>query len=145
MFWKNRTYAGNKIDTLIGKETTVSGKLETKGIIRIEGNFDGEIHTNSDIFVGDGATIKANVKCANLTLGGKLKGKVEAENKFALRATGVLLGDVTAALFAVEEGAFFNGNFQMQTREKKQKAEIPAVKGPERKLQRKGTDLHVDK
>ena len=134
MFKKNKAYGAKRIDTLIGKETSFTGKLEAKGIIRIDGNFEGEIATKSDIIVGEGAVINGRVKCSNITLAGRLDGKINVENKFDLRASGVLLGDVSAAVLAVEEGALFNGNFQMQINGKNK-----TEKNPVRVLERKSS------
>jgi len=137
VFKKKKTLEAKKIDTLIGKETSMTGKLEAKGIIRIDGNYDGEIVTQSDIIVGENAVIKARVKCMNMTLAGRLEGNVNVENKFELRSSGVLLGDVSAAVLAVEEGAFFSGKCSMEIKEKNQ-AERKAVKVLEKKSLPKG-------
>ena len=117
-----------KIDTLIGKETSMKGTLEAKGIIRIEGTYEGEIITQSDIIVGESAVIKANVKCSNITLAGRLEGKITAGNKFDIRSSGVMLGDVSAAVLSVEEGAFFSGNCQMEIKEERTKPEMNPVR-----------------
>jgi cytoskeletal protein CcmA (bactofilin family) len=117
-----------KIDTVIGKETSMKGTLEAKGIIRIEGAYEGEIITQSDIIVGENAVVKANVKCSNITLAGRLEGKITAGNKFDIRSSGVMLGDVSAAVLSVEEGAFFSGNCQMEIKEERTKPEMNPVR-----------------
>jgi cytoskeletal protein CcmA (bactofilin family) len=149
---KKTNIEAKKIDTLIGKETSMKGALEAKGIIRIEGTYEGEIITQSDIIVGENAVVKANVKCSNIivgenavvkanvkcsniTLAGRLEGKITAGNKFDIRSSGVMLGDVSAAVLSVEEGAFFSGNCQMERKEEKTKLET----NPVRLLENKGS------
>ncbi len=134
-----------KIDTLIGKETSMKGTLEAKGIIRIEGNYEGEIITQSDIIVGESAVIKANVKCSNITLAGRLEGKITAGNKFDIRSSGVMLGDVSAAVLSVEEGAFFRGNSQMEKIEERTKAETNSVRLLEGKGSKKAEGFQGNK
>ncbi len=132
MFKNKKSFEAKKIDTLIGKETSMTGRLEARGIIRIDGNYEGEIYTQSDIIVGENAVIKARVKCHNITLAGRLEGNTNVENKLDIRASGVLIGNVSAAVLSVEEGAFFTGNCQMELKEKNQ-----TEKKPVRILERK--------
>lgn len=134
--FKKKIIEAKKIDTLIGKETVMNGKLEAKGIIRIDGNYEGEINTESDVIIGENAVVKAKVKCSSLTLAGRLEGSIKAENKLDIRSTGVLNGDASAAVLAVEEGAFFNGNCRMEIKEKN-RLEKNSVRILERKSQKK--------
>lgn len=135
--FKKKKVETKKIDTLIGKETVMNGKLEAKGIIRIDGKYEGEIETQSDIVIGEDAVVKGKLKCSNMTLAGRLEGSVKAEAKLDIRSTGVLIGDAKAALLAVEEGAIFDGNCRMEIKEKNHQEKKP-LKILERKPPQKG-------
>jgi cytoskeletal protein CcmA (bactofilin family) len=119
VFKNKKSFETKKIDTLIGKEASMKGKLEAKGIIRIEGAFEGEIHTASDLIVGEKALVVANIRCRNATLGGRVEGNVNAENKLDIRTNGILIGDIKALILTIEDGAYFEGNCKMEIKDKK--------------------------
>ncbi len=114
MFKKNKTNDDKKVDTIIGKETKMSGNLAAKGTIRVDGTFDGDIDTESNVLIGQGAYVKGFVKCSSAVLAGKLEGNVEAEMRLDIHATGVLLGDAVVSTLAVEDGAVFDGQCIME-------------------------------
>ena len=101
------------IDTLIGKETVVKGKIEAQGNIRIDGDFEGDINTTSDIVIGESGRVLGTVNAKNITVAGELQGTVEATGKLELVPTARLIGDVRIAVFVVEDGAIFKGQCEM--------------------------------
>lgn len=112
--FKSREKTNNKkIDTLIGKETKILGKLEAKGIIRVDGFFEGDIITESDVIVGENAVVKGQVKGNNVTLAGRVEGNIESVRKLEIRSSGALIGDMVAGTISIEEGGFFTGNCKM--------------------------------
>ena len=119
MFKNKKSFETKKVDTLIGKETSMKGQLEAKGIIRIEGAFEGEILTASDVIIGEKAVVKADVHCYNATLAGRMEGNVNVENKLDIRANGILMGDIKAVILSIEDGAYFSGNCKMEIKDKK--------------------------
>ncbi|MDO9535714.1 MAG: polymer-forming cytoskeletal protein [Bacillota bacterium] len=119
MFKNKKNFETKKVDTLIGKETSMKGQLEAKGIIRIEGAFEGEIFTASDVIIGENADVKGDVNCYNATLAGRVEGNVNVQNKLDIRANGILIGDIKAVVLSIEDGAYFSGNSKMEKKDKK--------------------------
>ncbi|RJX26761.1 MAG: polymer-forming cytoskeletal protein [Dethiobacter sp.] len=117
--FKKKTPEAKKVDTLIGKETSITGKLEARGILRIDGRYEGDIYAESDIIIGETALIKADVKGINITLAGRVEGNIKAENKLEIRSGGALIGDVTAAVLSIEEGSLFAGSCKMELKDQK--------------------------
>ncbi len=117
MFGKQKI-SEHKIDTLIGKETVMNGNLKSKGSIRIDGSFHGDI-TAQNVIIGEEALVQAGINCSNVILAGRMEGNINAEGKLDIRATGVLIGDAKVGLLSVEDGATLTGNCKMSVKEDK--------------------------
>lgn len=106
-----------RITSVFGEDTNVTGKLTGKGGVRIEGAFDGEISLDGMLVVGvTGRVTCKQVKANIVIVAGAVKGDIYA-HKVEIRASGRIWGDVTAAAFSTEEGAFLRGQIQMEERE----------------------------
>ncbi|MEW5919521.1 MAG: polymer-forming cytoskeletal protein [Bacillota bacterium] len=119
MFGKQKITVSQKIETLIGKETVLSGSLQSKGSIRIDGSFKGEITSRSDVIIGEDGLVQARIDCINVILAGRVEGNIKTEGKLDIRSTGVLVGDAEVGSLAVEDGAVLTGNCKMKIREDK--------------------------
>ena len=95
-------------DTIIGSNTNISGDLKCLSNLIISGQTDGSIFAEKNITTREKGVIKGNAECVEFNLYGTLEGKVKAK-KVYLASSGKLLGDLTAQLLQVEEGAHFIG------------------------------------
>lgn len=118
MFNKKEEIDTTKIDTIIGKDTAINGKIEAKGILRIDGKVVGEINTNGDIIVSASGTVEAEVNCRSVSIAGVVKGNVEATGILEIEPTGKLMGDISVAKLAIGDGAVFQGVCKMRGQEK---------------------------
>lgn len=101
------------IDTIIGKDTTVKGRIDAEGGIRVDGKFEGQIFTSGDVIVGETGSLVADVEAKNISIAGEVRGNVLARGKLELIPTGKLFGDVRMAILVVEDGAVFQGQCEM--------------------------------
>jgi cytoskeletal protein CcmA (bactofilin family) len=113
MFKKETAVSNGKIDTLIGAGTTIEGKINATGILRVEGRVRGEVVSEGDVMIGEKGEIRANIKARHVTIAGKVTGNINASGRMHLMATATLLGDVDAATVVIEEGAHFKGACRM--------------------------------
>jgi len=99
------------IDTLIGVHSVFTGDLSFEGAVRIDGRFEGNIHSQKDgtLIVSEGAFIKGEVHVPNLVLHGDINGNVHASHSLKVGAKGVLNGDVEYKVITLAEGAAING------------------------------------
>jgi cytoskeletal protein CcmA (bactofilin family) len=102
-----------EIKAILGKGAEFVGKLIFSGSVRIDGDFQGEIHGQGSLVVGEGALVKANIAVKSVYLGGEIQGKIEAKEKITIHSTGKFLGDVHTPVLIMEEGAFFDGQSHM--------------------------------
>ena len=100
-----------------GKSTLVkmlNGLLRpSQGTVRIDGNLDGEIHTEGVLLVGEDAVLTAKITAGTVVCKGKITGDISAREKVKLRAPAVVNAGVKAPLLAMEEGVVFNGTLEM--------------------------------
>ena len=112
MFGKKKTTVESplRVETIIGKGTSINGDLYCKGSIRVEGKIEGgEVIVAGDVFVGQGGQIVANVKGRNVIIAGDIRGNVNAKEKLEIVPTGTLIGDIKMATLVIEDGATFKG------------------------------------
>lgn len=101
------------VDTIIGANVTLKGNLYNKGSIQINGNVEGEIKSDDNIIIGEGARIKGPVVASRIEISGEIKGLVEATEKLEINSTGIVIGDINAKSLIIKEGASFVGKSVM--------------------------------
>lgn len=113
MFGKKQPINMDKVDALIGKETMIAGKITANGTLRIDGMVEGEILSQGDVIIGEGAKVQANIQARNLLVAGELKGNVAVSGRVEIAATSKLEGDIQVGTLIVEDGALFLGSCTM--------------------------------
>ena len=98
---------------LIAAGTVVEGKLRTPGSIRVDGRIAGEVTATQNVSVGSTGDVDGNITAKNVTIGGKIKGMVVAQEKLVFEAKAVVRGDIRAAKLVIDEGALFDGKCMM--------------------------------
>jgi cytoskeletal protein CcmA (bactofilin family) len=118
MFSKNNEHSGAKVDTILGKNFKYNGTLEAaEGSLRIDGNFEGELQVGGDLFVGETGVVSGSVIAKNVTIAGQVNGKIEANGKLELTPSAKVLADAKMVFLVIEDGAFFQGQCEPQSRE----------------------------
>lgn len=103
------------VDTVIGPQCVVRGRLEGCGIIRVEGRFEGDIATEGDVIVGEAGEVHASVSARDILVGGLIRGDVQATGRLEILGTGRLTGDINARNLVIAEGAVFTGRCETAT------------------------------
>ena len=94
--------------SIISADLVVSGTLISSGDIQVDGRVDGDVRSVG-LVIGDKAEIHGEVFAEDVTVRGKVVGRIRAR-KVLLAATSHVEGDILHEAFAVESGAFFEGN-----------------------------------
>jgi len=114
VFNKKEEIDTTKIDTIIGKDTTINGTIEAKGVLRVDGKVVGQLNTNGDIIVAESGIVEADIKCRSVSIAGTLTGNVDATGILEIEPTGKLFGDVVVAKLSIGDGARFEGACKMR-------------------------------
>lgn len=105
---------GDKVNTIIGKDTTFSGTLEVAGTLRVDGVLKGEVNVTDTIAIGPTGEVDANVKTKNAVISGSVKGNIHASEKVELQAKANISGDLVTKSLVIEQGAIFHGHCNMK-------------------------------
>ncbi len=92
----------------------ISGKLFFEGPTRIDGQVDGEIHAKDSLTIGESAVVTAQVKSGSIVIAGRVSGDIVASQRIEIRPSAKVLGNITAPILVVHEGAVFEGHCSMQ-------------------------------
>ena len=102
-----------EINAFVGKGVSFKGVITYNGTVRIDGQLDGEIHTEGVLIVGEEAVLTAKITAGTVVCKGKITGDISAREKVKLRAPAVVNAGVKAPLLSMEEGVVFNGHLEM--------------------------------
>ena len=98
------------INTIIGKGSSITGNLRINGFVRLDGDINGNLETDGNIIIGDGARIKGDVKAKAVIVGGIVVGNILAQESVKLLSNSAVLGDVISRKVQVEDKATFHGH-----------------------------------
>ena len=98
---------------IIGIGTIITGDIQSKGDIRIDGTLKGAVKTSGKVVVGQAGIIEGDVECNNADIAGSLNAKISVAQLLSLKATAKLTGDLVTNKLAIEPGAAFTGHCSM--------------------------------
>jgi cytoskeletal protein CcmA (bactofilin family) len=94
--------------SIISADLVVTGALISTGDIQIDGRVEGDVRSTG-LVIGDKAFILGDVMGDDVTIRGRVQGSIRAR-KVLLCSTCHVEGNILHEAFAVEAGAFFEGN-----------------------------------
>lgn len=98
------------INTIIGKGSSITGNLRINGFVRLDGDINGNLETDGNIIIGDGARIKGDVKAKAVIVGGIVVGNILAQESIKLLSDSAVLGDIISRKVQIEDKATFHGH-----------------------------------
>lgn len=120
---KDQPVDKSDIKAFLGPGSQFEGKLMFDEIVRLDGQFKGEIISKDTLIVGQEAEIEAEVTVGTLILSGRFKGNVKAAVKVDLRAPARVEGNIETPALVVEEGVILNSTLNMDGNRSKVKQE----------------------
>ena len=103
------------IETIVGRDTTINGKISGSGNIRIDGHVDGGISITGDVVIGESGAVQGDIKAGSLTVAGTVTGNVDCDGNLSIHSTGQLVGDVRVRSLNIADGGVFKGRSEMDT------------------------------
>ncbi len=102
-----------KLETIIGNESTVTGELNIKGTLRVDGIIEGDTFADW-VIVGETGRIRGNVKSRGMVVGGRVEGNIDATEIVELKGKGEVTGEICTVKLTMSEGAVFDGRSNMK-------------------------------
>ena len=98
---------------LISNGTEITGDIKSTGDIRVDGTLTGSLNTKGKVVIGTTGKISGEVFCKNSEVSGTIEGKITVSQLLNLKASSLILGDITTSKLSIEPGAKFTGNCKM--------------------------------
>ncbi|MCK8061001.1 MULTISPECIES: polymer-forming cytoskeletal protein [unclassified Fusibacter] len=102
-------------DIIVGKNSTIEGKITSEGSVRIDGQLTGDVISKGDVLIGPDAKTTGHIEAINVEISGEVEGNVTASGAFRIYETGMLFGDIKVSSFAIDEGGVFEGLCHINT------------------------------
>ena len=100
--------------TYLGRSVVAQGQISSAEDLLIDGQFEGNVSLNDHcLTVGAEGHVKAEIRARQVVILGSVTGNVSAREKVEIRRTGRVIGDIVAAMVAIEEGAYFKGSIDI--------------------------------
>lgn len=96
-------------ETIIGASIKVKGNFYGAGNIVVEGQLEGSIKTDANLFIGDKAKVVANIEADDAIINGEVRGTLKVHQYLALGPTAKIIGDINYSEISIEKGAIING------------------------------------
>ena len=97
----------------IGSGTIITGDVQSKGDIRVDGTLKGSVNTSGKVALGKEGVIEGDIICNNADISGTINAKITVSQLLSLKATAKLNGDIIANKLSIEPGASFTGSCSM--------------------------------
>lgn len=98
----------DKLELVLGKDSKITGDVESAGTILVQGTIIGNIHSEK-VILGEKSYVKGNISANSISIAGKIDGCLKGKEHVEVKVTGYIEGDITAKRLSIMEGAIFNG------------------------------------
>ena len=103
---------------------TITGELEFKSTLRIDGNFYGKIRSTDLLIVGENGMVEGEIDVGVLSVIGTVKGVVRIHDRLEIQKGGRVFADVITPSLLVLEGGLLQGNCEMDFKKKTNGSQI---------------------
>jgi cytoskeletal protein CcmA (bactofilin family) len=100
--------------SVLGPTLKFRGELSAQEDLIVQGSVEGSITHTQSLTIGTDGTMKGDVRARVIVIDGKVEGDLYATESVNIRATAKVKGNVFAPRVGISEGAFFQGQIEMQ-------------------------------
>lgn len=101
------------ITTVIAPNTTFDGMINATEGVQISGYFEGEVNSQSLVWVGKDGKVEGNIKSPSVISEGEIVGNIESAKHVELRAECRMTGNISTEKLAIADGCSFVGEVKM--------------------------------
>lgn len=102
------------IIAFVGHGVEFKGMLTYKGSVRIDGQFDGEIETDDTLYIGDQATVTAQIRAGSVIASGRVTGNITARERVELKSPAIIDASLQTPQLSIGTGVVMNGDITMR-------------------------------
>lgn len=98
------------VNTVVGKGSVLDGDFDVTDGIRVDGVLRGSLTSSGPLVVGIAGEVDAQpIRVKDAIVAGRVRGSIEASHLVKLEASAEMIGDITAQVLVIEEGAVLHG------------------------------------
>lgn len=114
--------AAGTVDTLIGRQSEITGDVRFAGGLHVDGRVKGKVTAGTDkntvLSVSESGAVEGDVRVPHVVLNGTVEGDVHASQRLTLSAKARVNGNVYYKLIEMTSGAVINGQLVYEGDEK---------------------------
>ena len=110
---KNGAAAGEGAMSIIAAGMTVTGDIDSAGVVKVEGRVEGSVRTARQVLIGRQGEVKGDIETREAVIGGRVEGTITATERVDVQATASVNGDIHTKSIVVQEGGKINGTVKM--------------------------------
>jgi cytoskeletal protein CcmA (bactofilin family) len=99
---------------LVGNGTIIKGDVRANGDVRIDGTLIGSIHAKGKVVIGNTGSVEGEIVCQSGDFSGVVKANITVSELLMMKASAKISGDLNVGKLAIEPGARYSGNCNMQ-------------------------------
>jgi cytoskeletal protein CcmA (bactofilin family) len=100
--------------SVLGPTLRFRGELSAQEDLLVQGSVEGSITHTQSLTIGTDGSMKGDIRARVIVIDGKVDGDLYATESVNIRATARVKGNVFAPRIAIQDGAFFQGQVEMQ-------------------------------
>ena len=100
--------------SVLGVTLRFKGELSAQEDLVVQGSVEGSITHTQTLTIGGDGSMRGDIRARIILVDGKVDGNLYATEAVTIRATAKVKGNVFAPRVAITEGAFFQGQIDMQ-------------------------------
>ncbi len=109
----------NTTNSIIGEKSYFEGRFQVKGLLHIDGKFEGEALEVEQLTVGPKGKVRTNIYANVVTVEGLIIGNIEAKIRVFLKPTSKVLGNIKTKELIIQGGVILEGNCMIGSNLKK--------------------------
>ena len=100
----------NAISRIAAGTVIIGGEIKTQCDIRFDGDYTGNITSQSRVIIGETAHLKGEIRCESLDVFGTLEGDVFVKDTMTIKSEASFTGHIQSSRLVIELGAKFEGD-----------------------------------
>jgi len=100
--------------SVLGPTLRFRGELSAQEDLIVQGSVEGSITHTQNLTIGTDGSMTGDIRARVIVIDGKVDGDLYATESVNIRATAKVKGNVFAPRVAIQDGAFFQGQVEMQ-------------------------------
>lgn len=105
--------------SVIDRFSKFDGVFHSTRDLRVEGEVKGTIDCKGILHIAQGANVNAKIEAENISVAGDLDGDITCKGRLQILPSGRVRGKINTVTLVINEGAFYEGELEMVTAEKR--------------------------